>query len=427
MEVLQDTYKDTKIGRIPKDWNFDKLSNLISLKHGYQFRTDDFTEYGIAIIKINNITGGELDTQNLSFIDSNRLNEFKGFKLFEGDILMSLTGNIGKVIEIKNLNGIYLQNYRVGKFTSANESVLHKSLLKYILSSKLVMNQLSRFSNQSAQANFGKQDLDKIWFGISNNLDEQQKIAAILTTVDEQISTTDKIIEKSKELKKGLMQKLFSEGIGHTEFKDTKIGRIPKDWELSKVGEICDVKGGKRVPKGHKLVDVKTDFPYIRVADMSMMNVNTSKLLYLHRETQELIKRYVISKDDIFVSVAGTVGIIGVIPELLDGANLTENADKLCNLNGVHQLFLAYLLSSNVGQKQIESYIGVGAQPKLALARLKKILIPLPYISEQQKIAAILSEADAKIEKEQTQKVQLQALKKGLMQELLTGKKRVKV
>ena len=91
MEVLQDTYKDTKIGRIPKDWNFDKLSNLILLKHGYQFRTDDFTEDGIAVIKINNVTGGELDTLNVSFIDSNRYNEFKGFQLFEGDVLMSLT------------------------------------------------------------------------------------------------------------------------------------------------------------------------------------------------------------------------------------------------------------------------------------------------------------------------------------------------
>ena len=72
-------------------------------------------------------------------------------------------------------------------------------------------------------------------------LPEQQKIAAILSTVDEQISTTDKIIEKSKELKKGLMQKLFSEGIGHTEFKDTKVGRIPKDWEVIQLGELCEV------------------------------------------------------------------------------------------------------------------------------------------------------------------------------------------
>jgi type I restriction enzyme, S subunit len=203
-------FKDTKIGRIPKDWNFDKLSNLINLKHGYQFRTDDFTEVGIPIIKINNITGGELDTQNLSFIDSNRLNQFKGFKLFQGDILMSLTGNIGKVIEIKNLNGIYLQNYRVGKFTSANESVLHKSLLKYILSSKLVMNQLSRFSNQSAQANFGKQDLDKIWFGISNNLDEQQKIAAILSEADAKIEKEQEQKTKLEQLKRGLMQQLLT-------------------------------------------------------------------------------------------------------------------------------------------------------------------------------------------------------------------------
>ena len=72
-------------------------------------------------------------------------------------------------------------------------------------------------------------------------LPEQQKIAEILSTVDEQISTTQAIIDNSKELKKGLMQKLFSEGIGHTEFKDTKIGRIPKGWEVTYLKDLCSM------------------------------------------------------------------------------------------------------------------------------------------------------------------------------------------
>ena len=87
------------------------------------------------------------------------------------------------------------------------------------------------------------------FWNIIEELPEQQKIAAILSTIDEQISTTDKIIEKSKELKKGLMQKLFSEGIGHTEFKDTKIGRIPKDWEVVKIGDVTKIKEANELVK----------------------------------------------------------------------------------------------------------------------------------------------------------------------------------
>jgi type I restriction enzyme S subunit len=421
MEVLQDTFKDTKIGRIPKDWNFDKLSKLINLKHGYQFRTDDFTEVGIPIIKINNITGGELDTQNLSFIDSNRLNQFKGFKLFQGDILMSLTGNIGKVIEIKNLNGIYLQNYRVGKFTSANESVLHKSLVKYILSSKLVMNQLSRFSNQSAQANFGKQDLDKIWFGISNNLDEQQKIVAILSTVDEQISTTDKIIEKSKELKKGLMQKLFSEGIGHTEFKDTKIGRIPKDWEVVKLGNIGTVIDS--LHQTPKFSDV--GYPMVRVGDINKSKLNLKNCLTVPIDVfKAFTKKHLPTNGDILITRVGSFGKT-ILVENDSPFCLGQNTAVITGLS--NERYVYYMLNSYPILKQIGILTNGSTQPSLSLKEIRNIKVAVGSNTEQQKIAAILSVADTKIEKEQTKKAQLQALKKGLMQQLLTGKKRVKV
>ena len=425
MEVAEG-YKDTKIGKIPKDWEEAKLTDVIDLIHGHQFRDYDFVDNGIPIVKIGSLIDGKgISFDNATFVDVNKLNDFKQYLLKEGDVLMALTGaTLGKVSKVDTKKTI-LQNYRVGKFIPKNSSI-DNIFLYHILQSHLVQTKMWALINQGAQPNIGKADFRLIHISLPPSK-EQQKIAEILSTLDEQISTTQAIIYKSKELKKGLMQKLFSEGIGHTEFKDTKIGRIPKDWEVKKVLELCDVKGGKRVPKGHSLSDVKTDYPYIRVADMSMMKVYVGNLLYLQKDTQELIKRYVISKDDVFVSVAGTVGIVGVIPSFLDGANLTENADKLCNLKNINQLFLAYLLSSHIGQKQIESYIGVGAQPKLALKRLQKILVPTPSLFEQQKIAEILSEADAKIEKEEQEKAKLEELKKGLMQQLLTGKKRVKV
>ena len=103
-------------------------------------------------------------------------------------------------------------------------------------------------------------------------LSEQQKIIEILSTVDEQISLTDKIIEKSKELKKGLMQKLFSEGIGHTEFKDTKIGRIPKDWEVSMIKDVCKVvTSGFSFDEFEKnKLDIGIEVLFTKVSDMNL-------------------------------------------------------------------------------------------------------------------------------------------------------------
>src|SRR5688500_6693010 len=119
----------------PADWNCDKLGNVVNLVHGYQFRTTDFTSNGIPIIKIGNVIGGHLKLDDLGYIAENRFEEFKQYQIKNGDILMSLTGNIGRVVEVKNLILKLLQNYRVGKFEPINKNVIEKKYIKFLLSS----------------------------------------------------------------------------------------------------------------------------------------------------------------------------------------------------------------------------------------------------------------------------------------------------
>ena len=203
---------------------------------------------------------------------------------------------------------------------------------------------MDKKSNSTAQAGLYLGELAKINI-ILPTLKEQEKIASVLSTVDEQIDNVDTLIEKNKELKKGLMQQLLTKGIGHTKFKKTEVGEIPEGWEVRKIGDICDVRGGKRLPKGYQLEDENNGFPYIRVADMYMGGVKLSEIKYVPEEVVEKIKNYKISKDDLFISVAGTLGIVGKVPEELDGANLTENADKLCNIK-IDKLYLMKVLQS---------------------------------------------------------------------------------
>ena len=256
--------------------------------------------------------------------------------------------------------------------------------------------------------------------------EEQEKISFILSTVDEQIDNVDALIEKNKELKKGLMQTLFTKGIGHTKFKNTEIGEIPEEWDVTKIGDICEVKGGKRLPKGYQLEDEDNAFPYIRVADMYMGGIRQDDIKYVPKDIVDKIKNYKISKDDLFISVAGTLGIVGQVPYELDGANLTENADKLCNIQ-INKLYLMKVLQSNIVQSIIEAEQTKSAQPKLALTRIKEFLIPVPSDIEQVKIASILMEVDEKIGQYKNKKQKLEELKKGLMQQLLTGMIRVTV
>ena len=124
-------------------------------------------------------------------------------------------------------------------------------------------------------------------------------------------------------------------------------GKLPEGWVKTTIGVICEVKGGKRLPKGKALLNTETEHPYIRVTDFENGSVNLSTIKYLDSDTYSAISNYTISKNDLYISIAGTIGLIGEIPEQLDNANLTENAAKLCSILGTDKKYLKYVLSSN--------------------------------------------------------------------------------
>jgi len=207
-------------------------------------------------------------------------------------------------------------------------------------------------------------------------------------------------------------------------YKKTEVGVIPDDWRVVSIEDISDVKGGKRLPKGNALIDSETAHPYIKVTDMFFGGVSLKEIQYVPVNIFPSIKNYRISKDDLFISVAGTLGIVGKIPIELDGANLTENADKLANIR-CNKDFLLFMLMSPIIQNCIDSSKTLGAQPKLALTRIKEFKIPLPPIKEQQAIATALSDVDALITSLDKLIAKKRNIKQGAMQQLLTGKKRL--
>lgn len=168
-------------------------------------------------------------------------------------------------------------------------------------------------------------------------------------------------------------------------------GLVPESWEAHSIGDVAQVKGGKRLPKGDKFAEGPTPFPYIRVTDFAEFAIDTSDLRYLRFDTQASIKRYTISTRDVYISIAGSIGITGMIPPELEGANLTENAAKIViTTSDVEARFLMYFLGSETAQKEIQSQTVKNAQPKLALARIASLKIPVPSVEEQREIVQAL-------------------------------------
>ena len=171
---------------------------------------------------------------------------------------------------------------------------------------------------------------------------------------------------------------------------------LPEGWAWSRIRDIASVKGGKRLPKGMSFSSCRTSHAYIRVTDMKNHSVNTDDLKYITEEVFLHIKNYTISKDDLYVTIAGTIGVTGEVPAELDGMNLTENAVKVIDIQ-INKAFLCLVLQSEFVQQQFQDKTHQVAMPKLALERILSTLIPVCSITVQSDIVSKFREVDSLI------------------------------
>lgn len=174
--------------------------------------------------------------------------------------------------------------------------------------------------------------------------------------------------------------------------------KVPANWCWTKLGSISLIKGGKRLPPGKKLNDIKTGYPYIRVTDFDSNSVDVNNIKYIDEETYKILDNYKISINDIYISIAGSIGKVGIIPEILNGAILTENAAKITNIILQNQIYLLYILCSEFCQNQMKESAIATTQSKLALFRIANIKLPLPPLAEQQRIVERIESLFAKVD-----------------------------
>ena len=426
--INQTEYKDSAVGRTPASWEVCQLSSILELKHGYQFRTPDFRESGIKVVKIGQVIGdGKLDLTDCDFISEELAEQKREFLLSAGDILMSLTGNIGRVGIVPDIKSPLIQNYRVGKFAPVRERV-EQNFLSQLLGSNFVTYQLETSSNMTAQANFGKSDIDKIKVKLPP-LAEQQKIASILTSVDEVIEKIESQISKLQDLKKGMMQELLTKGIGHTEFKDSAVGRIPVGWEVVTISELLKLKNGLNTNADA----FGSGVPFLSYKDVSkdteLNEHSLSKRVTVNpREAESFSVNY---GDIFFTRTSETPEEIGFANTYL-GKNIGAVFNGFC-IRGrpvtdkLSARLCRFLFRSDYVRVQMKFLCKYTTRAGISGESLERCLLALPPLAEQKKIASTLSSIDTNIQTKQQKLQQTQNLKKSLMQDLLTGKVRVSV
>lgn len=413
------------------EWRKVKINEIAEISRGISWKSseefDSYQEGTIRVYKIPHIQPNSRFQLENNKVYIRKPSNYEKYLLEDNDILMvGSNGNperVGNVVRYKKSENALFASFLLR--LRAKEYIDHEFLYYRLLNPDIQNAITDDSAGSTGLRNINALKMGELSFQLPP-LNEQRKIAAILSSVDEAIEKTEAIIEQTEKVKKGPMQQLLTKGIGHTKFKKTEIGEIPEGWKVMRLEEIAKVSGGKRLPKGKSLTNVKNGHPYIRVSDMQEDGISLESIQYVPTDVVESIKRYTVKAGDIYISVAGTLGLVGIVPPELDGANLTENADRISEIK-CNRVFLKYVLQSDLIQNIIEREKTISAQPKLALTRIKGFLIPLPSEDEQKEIADILLTIDKKLKNEKQKHVQLLSIKKALMQALLTGKVRVKV
>jgi len=239
------------------------------------------------------------------------------------------------------------------------------------------------------------------------SITRQREIVSEYETLTNRIRLNNQMIQHLETTAQALYRKTFVDNIDKE--------NLPEGWQLAHLGEVCSIKGGKRLPKGEELQQGKNFHPYIKVADMctSKYLIWTAAFQYVDDEIQKQISRYVVNTNDIILSIVGTIGNVNVIDNTLNNANLTENCVKLTNLSKISHHYLYLYLVSTEGRSAIEQGIVGGVQGKLPIYNIEKIPVIIPnevaLFEFEQRIRAI--DMDSKLrQKENIKQTELQSL-----------------
>jgi type I restriction enzyme S subunit len=410
-------------------WRCGLLGEILFVQNGYAFKSQTFTGKSIGavpIIRMSNLKSGICDLADAVYVDKEKVIPPHQFVLEEGDFVFGMSGSLSNYATIRKQNLPCYLNQRVGKLCPKDS---HKSFLNHLFLSETVQRQILATAAGGAQLNISARQIEDIEVYIPP-LKEQKKIAEILTSVDEVIENTQSQINKLEDLKRATMNELMTKGIGHTEFKETEIGRIPKDWNVESLKTLATVRVSN--------VDKKSYDGEVHVRLCNYMDVYTNRYLtddqkyMLSTASERETTQFGLKQGDLLITKdSESPDDIG-IPALIDSQVKTLVCGYHLALISpttkvVDSKYLLWWLQSNFAKKWF--YVNANGTTRYGLptGSIESLPVPIPSVAEQNRIAHIGRHFISELNFYNERKNQQVALKNSLMQDLLAGKVRVTV
>jgi len=366
----------------------ERLENYIKQVRGISYSPKDISDIPkadyVPVLKANNIKENGLDLTNLIYIHKSKVKTEQFIK--KGDLLLAASSGS---IEIVGKNIYFTEDFE-GSFGAFCKVVrpnkkINSRYLSVFFKTPNYKRHIKKVIQGANINNLKNDDIDSLKIPILNE-NYQIHVAEILTQAENLILQRKESIALLNELLKSTFWEMFGDPV-----------RNEKNWDISNIGKECSVKGGKRIPKDSKLVKENTGYPYIKAGNIKKGKITTTDLEFLTPELRHLLKRYTVEKGDVCITVVGAnIGDIGIVPEELHLANLTENANKVLIKDKLklNNIYLGFYLMMDFVQNNFNSKIRAAGVPKLALFRIEEISLLMPPIELQNKFATIVEKVE---------------------------------
>jgi len=387
-------FKQTEIGLIPKDWEVVRLEDVSEkLKAGGTPKTNvkEYWNGDIPLVKVEDVASSEKYlTKTLFSITREGLESSSAWLVPKNSVLLSMYGTAGEVV-INKIAVAVTQNI-LGIIK--NDKITTEFLYYALIFSKNYG--MSKITDKTIFKYFTLAKAKGLLFSLPP-LPEQQKISFVLSKIQQAIEQQDKIIQSTKELKKSLMNKLFTYGLRGEELKETEIGPMPKSWKVKKINEFAKIKYGKQKPKiTGPIPVVGSSGVYARCKDA------------------------LIDFPTLIIGRKGTAGAVHLFLEPCWPSDTTFYLEWISE--EVYPKFLYYYMLTHL----LSGEHAKTTMPSLQRQDLEKYAFPFPSKNEQTEIADIIDKVNIKLQQAESRKQTLQSLFKTMLNNLMTGKVRVK-
>ena len=410
-------YKQTDVGCIPNDWVVKQISDCCSYHNGTALERYFNNRDGYVVISIGNYSPSGTFVETGNYISKDYSKELNAYLLQKSDLAMLLndkTANgtiIGRALLIESDN-TYIFNQRTMRLR-CKEGV-HPAFLYFQINHDTTHQRIVGMAKPGTQIYLNTNDITQLKIPLPPTETEQRAIAAVLSDANALINRIHRLIAKKRDLKRAAMQQLLT--------GKTRLPGFSGDWTEAILGNLLTMKATYGIVKAGGFKE--SGVPMLRGGDIKGGRIGVD-LPFVSYEKSVEYSRTILKRDDVVIALVGYPGEAAMVPAHLEGANISRAVGLLRLNNKITPDFLVSYLNSPIGRRMVLAPSAGSAQLVVNLASLNKLRFPLPPISEQASLAAVLSDMDSELAALEQRRDKARDLKQGMMQELLTGKTRL--